>query len=413
MSQGKWVFNGAPRQGGRFLWRQLYNARRYGAKIVYGAMWDEYDEGTNFIPVVSHKRQLPHDGEGRFRLMALDEDGYDLPSDWYMRIAGMAAEGFKGQREVVEDFPEKELRDWWGTRPKYELGQPSGSDVASGSGSGLGQGAGNGQTYEQWLVSVEQTKEGDELPPPPYSIEADSGTQSIPTGRPAPPLATRPAGPPALPRNSRPHAVDPVSVLADDLSRQSFSPPPIPPPRINPAGPPPVHLSSRPSSIAGPPPLPPSRPVHHDHSAGPSIPIPELPPTDGAWSRQQPIWPPPEWSGASQAPRPQSTYPHQQPYPDQSTYSFPGSASNMPGGFGAEIQFPQADISPAGSGYGFNPSFDAGRSGYGDSGLNYGYTQPHSPNHGTFPTPSPPPSMPPRELSHMSQVTTSFTPFWP
>ena len=133
-------------------------------------MWDEYDEGTNFIPVVSHKRQLPHDEEGRFRLMALDEDGYDLPSDWYMRVAGMAAEGFKGQREIVEDFPEKELRDWWGTRPKYELGQPSGSDVASGSGSGLGQGAGNGQTYEQWLVSVEQTKEGDELPPPPYSL---------------------------------------------------------------------------------------------------------------------------------------------------------------------------------------------------------------------------------------------------
>ena len=104
MSQGKWAFNGAPRQGGRFLWRQLYNARRYGAKIVYGAMWDEYDEGTNFIPVVSHKRQLPHDEEGRFRLMALDEDGYDLPSDWYMRIAGMAAEGFKGQRRLWRTF---------------------------------------------------------------------------------------------------------------------------------------------------------------------------------------------------------------------------------------------------------------------------------------------------------------------
>lgn len=59
LSEGKWDFNGMKRQGGRFLWRQIFNARRMGARIMYGAMWDEYDEGTAFMPVVPYKRLLP------------------------------------------------------------------------------------------------------------------------------------------------------------------------------------------------------------------------------------------------------------------------------------------------------------------------------------------------------------------
>ena len=39
-----------------------------------------YDEGTAFMPIVEHKRNLPV--SDKFRFMALDEDGYDLPSDW-------------------------------------------------------------------------------------------------------------------------------------------------------------------------------------------------------------------------------------------------------------------------------------------------------------------------------------------
>ena len=42
-------------------------------------MGNRYDEGTAFMPVVSYKRQLPQPGH----FLALDEDGYDLPSDWY------------------------------------------------------------------------------------------------------------------------------------------------------------------------------------------------------------------------------------------------------------------------------------------------------------------------------------------
>lgn len=41
LSEGKWGLNGIPREGGRFLWRQIYNARRNGVRTIYGAMWDE------------------------------------------------------------------------------------------------------------------------------------------------------------------------------------------------------------------------------------------------------------------------------------------------------------------------------------------------------------------------------------
>jgi len=39
-----------------------------------------YDEGTAFMPVVENKRNLPQ--SDRFQFMALNEDGYDVPSDW-------------------------------------------------------------------------------------------------------------------------------------------------------------------------------------------------------------------------------------------------------------------------------------------------------------------------------------------
>jgi len=106
MSQGKWGFNDVKRKGGWFLWSQIYRAKKMGARFVYGAMWDEcvrflftlstfalkfafcfvfrYDEGTAFMPVVPNKRLLPV--SDKFPFMALDEDGYDLPSDWYVPL---------------------------------------------------------------------------------------------------------------------------------------------------------------------------------------------------------------------------------------------------------------------------------------------------------------------------------------
>ena len=65
------------------MWTQVHNAKRLGVRNMYGAMWDEYDEGTAFLPVVPKKFQVPLPaGGGKYKFMALDEDGYDLPSDW-------------------------------------------------------------------------------------------------------------------------------------------------------------------------------------------------------------------------------------------------------------------------------------------------------------------------------------------
>ena len=58
-----------------------------------------YDEGTAFMPVVSYKRQLPTCD--KYNFMALDEDGLDLPPDWYMRICGFAVEGLRGARLIL------------------------------------------------------------------------------------------------------------------------------------------------------------------------------------------------------------------------------------------------------------------------------------------------------------------------
>ncbi|KAK7064967.1 hypothetical protein R3P38DRAFT_2491582, partial [Favolaschia claudopus] len=220
LSHGKWSFNGIKRNGGKFLWSQIFHTKRLkGVRSLYGAMWDEYDEGTAFLPVVEKKRQLPE--HETFPFLSLDEDGYDIPSDWFMRIAGFAAEGLRSERRIHDTFPSKELQDFWSTRPKYEDESTStsssfGAGASSSSSSGLqasssysssagmsssrsGAGAGASgsagvaaasaaqsteeteaerrarEAKEQFDVWAEEQRrkeaEGEEMPPPAYSLE--------------------------------------------------------------------------------------------------------------------------------------------------------------------------------------------------------------------------------------------------
>src|SRR5260370_6490474 len=76
--------NQIPRLRGEFLWRQAYNAKMAGAKVLKIAMFDEVDEGTAILKVVSHRKEAPEQGFW----LTLDTDGADLPSDWYLRLAG-------------------------------------------------------------------------------------------------------------------------------------------------------------------------------------------------------------------------------------------------------------------------------------------------------------------------------------
>jgi hypothetical protein len=58
-----------------------------GARSLFIAMFDEVDEATAIMPVVSQSEELPPGT----RLIALDQDGCDLPSDWFLRIGGSLA----------------------------------------------------------------------------------------------------------------------------------------------------------------------------------------------------------------------------------------------------------------------------------------------------------------------------------
>ena len=46
---------------------------------------DRYDEGTAFMPIVTHKNQLPLPVRVKYRFLAPDAETHDLPSDWYLK----------------------------------------------------------------------------------------------------------------------------------------------------------------------------------------------------------------------------------------------------------------------------------------------------------------------------------------
>ena len=94
-------FNAFPRNGGRFYWRQVYNAISAGADMLYVAMFDEVDEGTAMFKLVTTSEQLP---EGEI-LVPLDIDGYNLPSDWYLLLGGATGEMFRGEIPLSPEIP--------------------------------------------------------------------------------------------------------------------------------------------------------------------------------------------------------------------------------------------------------------------------------------------------------------------
>jgi hypothetical protein len=92
--------NQIPRNGGRFWWRQLYNAQNAGCNMIYGAMFDEVDEGTAMFKMAPTLAQLP---QGSF--VPLNIDGEALPSDWYLRLAGEGSKMLRGQIPLTSTRP--------------------------------------------------------------------------------------------------------------------------------------------------------------------------------------------------------------------------------------------------------------------------------------------------------------------
>jgi hypothetical protein len=87
------ALNQTPRRGGRFYWRQVFNALDLGCTTIYGAMFDEVDEGTAMFKLAATRADLP--AQGTF--LPLDADGERLPSDWYLRLAGEAGKALRGE----------------------------------------------------------------------------------------------------------------------------------------------------------------------------------------------------------------------------------------------------------------------------------------------------------------------------
>ena len=76
-------FNPIPRHGGRFYWYQVERALQAGNRMMYGAMFDEVDEGTAMFKLAPTRDSVP----AGVPIVTLDADGDQVPSDWYLQLA--------------------------------------------------------------------------------------------------------------------------------------------------------------------------------------------------------------------------------------------------------------------------------------------------------------------------------------
>jgi hypothetical protein len=95
------TLNQIPRNGGSFYWRQVYDSVHAGCNMIYGAMFDEVNEGTAMYKLVPSTAQLP--AQGAF--LALDADGITLNSDWYLRLANQAGKMLRKEIPLQTTIP--------------------------------------------------------------------------------------------------------------------------------------------------------------------------------------------------------------------------------------------------------------------------------------------------------------------
>jgi hypothetical protein len=94
-------FNQIPRIGGKFYWRQAYDAIGAGCNMLYGAMFDEMNEGTSMLKMAPTTNQLPVGAS----LVPLNIDGYALPSDWYLQLANQAGKMLRRDIPLQPQIP--------------------------------------------------------------------------------------------------------------------------------------------------------------------------------------------------------------------------------------------------------------------------------------------------------------------
>ena len=80
---------------------QVYDAVHAGCNMIYGAMFDEVNEGTAMYKLVPTAAQLPAQGE----FLSLDCDGITLNNDWYLRLANQAGKMLRGEIPLQTTIP--------------------------------------------------------------------------------------------------------------------------------------------------------------------------------------------------------------------------------------------------------------------------------------------------------------------
>jgi len=74
--------------------------------MLYGAMFDEVNEGTALFKVQSSTAQTPLKGlPAGTSFVAMDADGCRLPSDWYLRLTGEATKLLRNGGKPTPDLP--------------------------------------------------------------------------------------------------------------------------------------------------------------------------------------------------------------------------------------------------------------------------------------------------------------------
>jgi hypothetical protein len=98
-----YTFNEVPRNGGTFLWRQMYNVfttfrRQPMNAALYVATLDEVNEGTAIFKLGA---KIP----SGVNLVTLAQDGIQVPSDWYLQLVGKAKAALANNEDLPVNMP--------------------------------------------------------------------------------------------------------------------------------------------------------------------------------------------------------------------------------------------------------------------------------------------------------------------